>query len=91
MVTQGVQNKLVITCTPLVIVGMVSAIPKVTIFIKYAERCLIFSKNIITSYFKAKLVLAAPASRIYLLQKHTFVYLFNKLLLTVTYLLLYLN
>ena len=50
-------------------------------------RHLIFGKNIITSYFKAKLVLAAPGSGIYLLQNFTFVYLFNKLLLTVTYLL----
>jgi len=41
-----------------VIAGKVQTIPKVTIFIKYAE-IVIFGKNIIISYFKAQQLLSS--------------------------------
>ena len=72
MVTRDVQNKLVITSTP--VKEWYQLFQKLP-FSLNTLRYLIFGKNIITSYFKAKLVLATPASRIYLLQNLTFVYL----------------
>ena len=58
MVTRDVQNKLVITSTP--VKEWYQLFQKLP-FSLNTLRYLIFGKNIITSYFKAKLVLATPA------------------------------